>query len=124
MEMVRNLVEIKKNIIEFNLHLNNKESKARKRFAMFAHWYYDPENSFFGPSKFIGYKNTTHDNYKGDGSGGITQKALSRFFKPVVTDSEEYQLYLEKLMIFAKKNNFKISPKTKSGNYGGIYIPK
>jgi hypothetical protein len=124
METVKNWAEIEKNIIEFNLNLNNGGSKARKRFAMFSHWYYDPSTKFFGPSKFIGYQNTTHANYKGEGSGGITQKVLAAFFKRIVDKSEKHQLYLEKLLMFASENNLRISKKTLSEKYGGIYIPK
>lgn len=56
-------------MVEFSsgLHLKNK---ANKRFAKYNHWYYPPRLNIFAPSKFIGYYNSTHENYFGSGYGG------------------------------------------------------
>ncbi len=114
--------DILTNIKEFNQNLNS-ESMAYLRFAQFSHWYYVPYLGMFGPSKFIGYRNMTHERYLGEGSGGITQNALRHFFAPVDHGSAEYRDILGNLQDFARFHGRKISAKTIKGQHGGLYIP-
>jgi len=113
---------IEQNIIEFNIGLDNEDFFAVKHFSSFAHWYYHPTLDLFGPSKFIGYPNTTHEDYSGNGHGGETQQILRKFFNPV--DQKEYPFYLSKLQLFAEKYNLRICNKTIAGHQGWIYLPK
>lgn len=114
--------EVLANVKEFNQNLN-PDSFAYARFAQFSHWYYVSDLKLFGPSKFIGYKDMTHECYRGDGSGGITQLALRRFFEPVEHGSAQYIELLGELTEFARAHARKISAKTIKGRHGGIYIP-
>lgn len=116
--------DITANVIEFNTNLCKGQSIASQRFAQFSHWYYIPELDMFGPSKFIGYPDTTHENYDGYGSGGETQRYLSHHFASIPYTSADYQYYLEKLEAFAQAHRLKISQKTKTCNDGGLYLPK
>ena len=116
--------DITANIIEFNANLCKGQSIASQRFAQFSHWYYVPELDMFGPSKFIGYPDTTHENYAGYGDGGETQRYLSHHFESIPHPSPDYQYYLEKLEGFAQAHGLKVSKKTKTCNDGGLYLPK
>ncbi|MGQ8875185.1 HNH endonuclease [Paenibacillus sp. TSA_86.1] len=107
-------------MVEFNRGLNLK-SEASKRFAKYSHWYYHPRLDIFAPSKFIGYYNTTHENYSGSGYGGQTQQILRTYFDPVPL--ENYENYLEKLIVLADSYGYKVSEKTLQGS-GWIYEPK
>ena len=116
--------DITANVKEFNTNLRKGQSLASRRFAQFSHWYYVPELDMFGPSKFIGYTETTHANYSGSGSGGDTQRNLSDYFASIPYPSPNYQYYLEKLEAFAQEHGLKISQKTRTCNDGGLYLPK
>ena len=123
MEKVKDLEEVINNIHEFNHIVNFKNSIAYKRFGQFFHWYYLPQEKLFGPSKFIGYKNTTVQNYQGKGSGGETQTALKRFFNKVSRTANRHSKLKEHLETFAQSLDKRISRKTFHGT-GGIYLPK
>ena len=116
--------DITANVIEFNTNFCKGQSIASQRFAQFSHWYYVPELDMFGPSKFIGYPDTTHENYAGLGDGGETQRYLSHHFTSIPYTSPDYQYYLEKLEAFAQSHEQKISQKTKTCKHGGLYLPK
>ncbi|WP_144028760.1 hypothetical protein [Paenibacillus tyrfis] len=111
---------IERNMVEFHrgTHLH---SIATKRFAMYSHWYYHPLLDIFAPSKFIGYQDTTHDNYEGSGSGGQTQQILKPYFDPIFDN--EYIELLNKLLSFANSYGYKISKKTSETGWGWIYKP-
>lgn len=112
---------VEKNIVAFNQGLDNKNFFAVKRFSSFSHWYFHPSLDMFGPSKFIGFPwCMTHEEYKGWGNGGDTQKNILPLFDEV----DDYDFYLEKLLDFAAKYDLKVSNKTVERNYGSIYTPK
>ncbi|WP_152399133.1 hypothetical protein [Paenibacillus cellulositrophicus] len=111
---------IEHNMIEFYRGLQT-HSMATKRFAMFSHWYYHPRLEIFAPSKFIGYQDTTHENYSGWGDGGQTQRILRAYFDPVFNN--EYIELLNKLLIFAESFGYKISRKTSETGLGWLYKP-
>lgn len=123
MKKVTRWEEVIDNIHQFNHIVNNKNSVAYKRFSQFFHWYYLPQEDLFAPSKFIGYKNTTVQNYQGEGSGSKTQIALEKFFKKAQKKSKEYSELKEQLESFAQSLDKKINRKTFQGT-GGIYLPK
>lgn len=105
--------------------IDKKEpSQVLKYYGFFFHWYYLPEHGIFAPSKFLGYKDSTIQNYDSSGTGGETQKVLEKYFIKLDKNSEEFKrLYNELSQI--SKNNFKkyLNGKVLSGT-GGIYVPK
>ncbi|MFF2909787.1 hypothetical protein [Paenibacillus sp. NPDC057934] len=111
---------IERNMLEFNRGLHTK-SFANKKFNMFYHWYYHPILDLFAPSKFIGYSNTNHENYKGEGDGGQTQKTLKNYFDPVSID--EYEFYLDKLTKYADSFGHRLSKRLSTAGGGWVYIP-
>ncbi|WP_053375555.1 HNH endonuclease [Paenibacillus sp. FJAT-27812] len=112
---------IERNMVEFNRGLHIL-SKASERFSRYFHWYYHPRLDIFAPSKFIGYSETTHENYDGWGSGGQTQQILRTYFDHV--PPEDYEHYLNKLIMVADSYGYTVSKKTLEGHYGWIYVPK
>ncbi|MFV8367159.1 HNH endonuclease [Flavobacterium sp. XS1P27] len=123
MKTVENWPDIINNLIEFTEISNKPESLAYRRFSNFFHWYYFPEQDFFAPSKFIGYKNTNLKNYKGNGDGGTTQKALEKYFQKLPKTGTQFKDLYQNLEKFGKTLNKNISSKTLEGT-GGIYIAK
>ena len=76
MEFVNSIKEAEENAVRFSEVGRFKSYPAFKQLAMFSHWYYFPNSNVFGPSKFIGYKNTTLESYIGGdtGDGSDTHK--------------------------------------------------
>lgn len=108
------------NLKEFSTVLNNPDSIAYKRMSQYFHWYYFPDEDCFAPAKFLGYPNTTIENYDGDGHGGEAIKALAPYFDMLESNSEKFRDLYTKLVQFVPK---KINVKTRYGT-GGIYILK
>jgi len=123
MEKVESWDDIVDNLFQFHYALKNENSVPFKRFSQFFHWFYFPQYGEFAPSKFIGYKGTTAEDYIGAGSGGETNQALKHYFIKVDRSSEEFHNLRGKLESFALSVGKKISKKTFEGT-GGIYIPK
>lgn len=96
-------------------------SVANENFNRFFHWYYFPDLDLFAPSKFIGYKNTNLENYKGNGTGTETQRVLSQWFSKVRSGTKKHEELSRKLISFAEIVGKSISKKTFEGA-GGIYI--
>lgn len=121
MELIESINEAVQNAEEFNQIESDSDSKALHRFAQFFHWYYFSNLDIFAPSKFIGYKNTTIDNYDGEGSGTDTQKRLAKWFKKVDRSSSEYINLRKKLESYGHRLNKRIGKRTFKGT-GGIYL--
>ena len=113
-----------KNFKSFQEIDKKKPSQVLKKIKSFFHWYYLPEEELFAPSKFLGYKDATIDDYDSSGHGGKTQQVLQKYFNKLDKESEEFKrLYRELSQIH--KNNFGKDLNTKVFNgTGGIYIPK
>ncbi len=130
-DLIDNLQEALDNINNFQ---KIKDARYRKRgipafdsFGKFKAWFYNPDTKKFGPSKFIGYKNTTIKNYTGAdyGNGGRTNKQLKMFFNKVDTEDQNYSNLMSELDDFVRnKVGKKLSKKFESDKNGGIYIPK
>ncbi|HTC00437.1 MAG TPA: hypothetical protein VK705_07125, partial [Ferruginibacter sp.] len=65
---------------QFTYIVKQDKTRVLNRFSSFYHWYYFPKDDSFAPSKFLGYKDTTIQNYHGSGSGSETQIVLGKFF--------------------------------------------
>ena len=91
---VTSIKEATMNIQQFQdiLVAGNSGTPAHTRFSAFKNWYYDPALDAFGPGKFIGYQGTTVANYKGNGAGKETKRALAAFFVPLDKRSALYPL--------------------------------
>ncbi len=120
------------NVIEFNKISNrkyqNNECHTYTVFSQFKDWYYIPSINKFGPSKFIGYEKTTLDNYKGNGSGGKTNRILQQYFLKLEKNKYQklYDILFSKISSFAEEIHKKLSRKIdRDDHYGGcIYVPK
>ena len=121
MELIESVNEAAKNAEEFNRIVFNSDSEALRRFSHFFHWYYFPNLGIFAPSKFIGYKNTTIDNYTGEGTGTDTQRILPKWFTRVNPASKQYDLLKKKLVEYGRSLGKSIGIKTFKGT-GGIYL--
>jgi len=110
-EPVESLDDIIKNFLEFDKIHENHNNLAYERFKSFKHWYYlqKDKKGIFAPSKFIGYKETTLENYnpksgdgeKGGRDGRGSEKILSKYFIDVKKETPDYDLLNKKLEIFA-----------------------
>jgi len=104
-EIVKSLNDITDNFNEFNKIREKCNNVAYERFRFFRHWYYLDKENIFAPSKFIGYKGTTLNNYcpiTGDGKDGRkTEKILKKYFIEIKINTPKYNLYYKKLEKFA-----------------------
>jgi len=123
MDVIDSWDEIIDNCYQFNYAIKNYGSVPYKRFSQFYHWFYFPQYNLFAPSKFIGYKNTTANNYKGAGTGTETTQELIKYFYKLDRQSEDYKKLIKILESYASSLNKKINSKTYQGS-GGIYLPK
>jgi hypothetical protein len=118
---IESIDEAAVNAVEFNRLSVGSNSEALRRFSQFFHWYYFSHLDMFAPSKFIGYKNTTIDNYSGKGHGGETQRVLSKWFKKVPPTAREFSRLKEKLESYGRSLGKTIGRRTFAGT-GGIYV--
>lgn len=123
MDLISSWDEIVDNCYQFNYAVKDLNSIPHKRFTQFYHWFYFPQYNLFAPSKFIGYKNTTAENYRGFGTGTETTQVLKQYFNKLDRSSQDFKKYKNKLELFAGSLNKKINIKTYQGS-GGIYLPK
>ena len=123
LETVETWEDIVTNFLEFEKLDIVNPSDLLKTYSQFYHWYYWPETELFAPSKFLGYKNRTVESYNSSGTGGVTQIALSKFFKKISKDSDEFKVLYNKLKQVSKNNYGKdLSSQILEGK-GGIYVP-
>ncbi|MDT8894037.1 HNH endonuclease [Halomonas sp. I1] len=121
LEPVESINEAQVNAQAFSGVGKAAKTVANENFNRFFHWYYFPELDLFAPSKFIGYKNTNLDNYKGKGTGTETQRVLGQWFSKVEAGTESHKELSRKLTDFAESIDKTISKKTFEGT-GGVYI--
>ncbi len=91
MQTVKNWQDVIDNLRQFTYVVKRNKTNTLDRFSSFFHWYYFPKENTFAPSKFIGYKGTTISNYSGQGSGGETQNALSKYFDKLPKDNNLFE---------------------------------
>ena len=110
-----NLVEDKTQLIQnarnFSELTPSSNSFAYKVLNYFKHWYYFEESDIFAPSKFIGYENTTLENYRrGEGRDGReTEKVLQEWFKPLVQGSPRFEELSTKLHKYVNNLNRQVN---------------
>ena len=115
---VKNIAQVIENAKNFNKLTPESNSYVyeEKVFNSFTHWYYFQEYGIFAPSKFIGYENTTLENYRrGEGRhGGETEKILKKWFRPLEQSSPLFKEISTKLDKYVRglgrkvKKNFRI----------------
>ena len=106
-KLVEDKAQLVENACNFNELTVSSDSFAYKVFNSFKHWYYFEESDIFAPSKFIGYKNTTVENYRrGEGRDGReTEKKLQEWFKPLEQDSPRFNELSTKLHQYVNNLN-------------------
>ena len=92
-----NIVTDKAQVVENAKNFNKLTTRAEdsyvyqeRVFNSFKHWYYFEESDIFAPSKFIGYQNTTVENYRrGEGRhGSKTETVLKKWFEVLEREPE------------------------------------
>lgn len=120
MRTVESLDGVIENVTAFNRIDASSSSYALKRFSQFSDWYYISSLGLFGPNKFIGYRDMTLADYRGDGYGGVTKEALKQWFVQLSTSSDEYLSLKQQLIEYGKTLGKNISQKTFTT--GGIWV--
>jgi hypothetical protein len=94
---VETMDQISTNIGEFNKSLY-EQPKIQDRLSMFRSWFYCPVQDAVAPSKFVGYKEMTGDNYakRDDLDGKETEPVLMKFFTELTPGTGEYEYVREK----------------------------
>lgn len=97
-ELITELDEVIVNVSQFNADLEAGKGIVIQ-LRQFKHWYYIGELDQFGPSKFIGYKNMTGDDYNfGYAKSGVdTEKELKKWFRTLSEEDIQYSHLLAKL---------------------------
>lgn len=122
MQLISSFKQAEENAIRFSDVLNHKESITFSRLGKFFHWYYFPNLDIFAPSKFIGYENTTLNEYEGLGTGSDTTKKLKSWLHKLEKNTSSYRGLEEKLEVFISNAGVTKSKKISDGT-GGIYVP-
>lgn len=107
LSLIDSVDEVISNVKRFNNDLDSCELII-SRLSSFRHWYYIEEFDLFGPSKFIGYKNNTAEEYKKGTlgeycymNGTETQPILSKLFEDIYNvDTDKAYILHEKLESF------------------------
>ena len=124
MIFVENYNEIITNFREFQKIDKALSSIVYRRFATFFHWYYLPiDGGIYAPSIFIGYTNTTINNYPNfERSGFKSEKVLKDFFFEIQSTDKNFSFHYEQLNQFARKLEKNINQKLLKGP-GAIHLP-
>ena len=123
-EKIETWDDIIENLEQFKQIVENRNNITYNRFAQFSLWYYFPKEKSFAPNKFLLNKNTTLDNYNGEGfSANRDNVILSKYFNEVPKNSEEFNKLFIDLEAFAFEIGAILSIAIKDGN-GGIFLPK
>lgn len=80
----------------------DRSLELKRRLSSFQHWYYDPESDRVAPSKFIGYPSLSAQGYldraaRGELSGGISERALRKWFEELSPQSTEHAFIRSKV---------------------------
>ena len=98
--LVSKYEQVRENVRTFNEVLKGLKG-LQANLLRFKSWYYVPELDAVAPSKFIGFAEMTGDYYetnrKGSLNGGLTDPRLSRWFREVEQDSDEYRHVFDKV---------------------------
>ena len=123
MPLVTEYGQVQENAQAFSNIGDCRDTTAYDRFAHFQHWYYFPyiERGIFAPSKFIGYQNTTLEDYEGSGTGTDTEHVLNQWFRKCERGSQEYEEVIERLNRFAASIERNVNTKVANGT-GGIHV--
>ena len=97
MELIESYEDVEKNVRAFNEGLESSQ-ELRSRLGTFTVWYYVPSEDAVGPSKFIGYRDMTAEDYlhfsgmHGEMDGGETETWLGekQWFRGLDEGTPEY----------------------------------
>lgn len=133
-DLIDALEEARANAIRFNENpqLLKEMSRDEIPFGSFRCWYYFSDLDIFAPSKFIGYKNTTLENYSASGreekDGRETEPLLRKWFIKIKPKSPQHDKMKAQLDDYAdtleKKINAGLDNSTDEIGGAGIYVAK
>ena len=83
LKLVVNLKQVEENAERFSKVKDMPETPVYGRLSYFTDWYYFRSSGAFAPNKFIGYVDTTVEDYRGRGKGGKTKEQLKQWFMEV-----------------------------------------
>jgi 5-methylcytosine-specific restriction protein A len=118
---ITNWSDILDNLYEFSHIERNPNCYTAKHLSSFSNWYYFRDYDLFAPGKFLGYKNTSIENYSGLGDGYQAKVILNPFFEKVNPDSTDFEILKDHLGDFVKRLNAQVNLRTLEGT-GGIFI--
>ena len=107
---VKSFLELQNRIKEWSDAFLSGNSVALDAAARTAHWYYSPIYDTFGPSKFIGYKNISLEEYNPNKlDGRDTEQAINKLkeYFLLKEDHPDFQIYQKKLIQFLSFKNKK-----------------
>jgi hypothetical protein len=129
-QLVKYPEQVLENARQFSRIDGVRKGEAFDNFGSFHHWYFIPNGRLFAPAKFLGYEDTTLENYtRKDGrTGGAATTKLKKWFKDVepgqrLDDGLSYVDLKDKLEEFARRVGKDISRNTYNGQ-GGIHYPR
>jgi hypothetical protein len=97
---VTNYEDVLESVRDFNRDLEQVE-QMKDKLRFFRAWYYIPEQDAVGPSKFIGYKGMTAEEYMRSHTeldGRVTEPVLSQWFNRLERDTLEADFVRKKVM--------------------------
>jgi hypothetical protein len=115
--------DILKNAREFKRVGEMRNKPAFENFGSFYHWYYIPNGDLLAPAKFLGYKDTTVEEYEGAGDGGVTRRHLEKWFTKVDRGKSCHDGLKAKLNGFANRIGKTINTRTFETD-GAVYFPR
>lgn len=121
-ELINSYLEAEGNAVRFLDVVAHPTSHTYAMLGRYFHWYYFPSLDAFAPSKFIGYKNTDVQGYRGKGTGTATTRVLHKWFRKEDKTAPSYRQLEVQLHRFLKDLGAELSTKTIDGT-GGIYVP-
>ena len=125
-EIIEDWDDIVENSNEFVKIIENKQNLTYERFSLFRLWYYFPKEKTFAPNKFLINKNTTLENYSGEGfSANRDNATLLKYFDQIPKEEMFYELYseLEEFAFRITGSKASLNLDVLHGN-GGIFVPK
>ena len=123
MPLVESLEQVVHNASRFVQIGNTRESHTYRYLNNFHHWYYFRSLGIFAPADFIGYVDTTVENYDPNGrNGSLVREKLENWFRKIDPEehAEAFRRWLNALSRYVEGLEKQINRNTENGN--GIHI--
>ena len=118
MPLVESLEQVVHNASRFVQIGNTRESHTYRYLNNFHHWYYFRSLGIFAPADFIGYVDTTVENYDPNGSNGsLVREKLENWFRKIDPEehAEAFRRWLNALSRYVEGLEKQINRNTENG---------